>query len=111
MEQPTLPFQPHSDTSKAAAREMRPKAKSIRQDVWFCIYRAGMLGRTDEEIQAELNISPNTSRPRRVELVHMGMVVDSGVRRKTSSGSKATVWRAVPHEDMREVREDVRAEA
>lgn len=53
-------------------------------------------GLTDEQIQANLGISGNTSRPRRGELVKLGLVRDSGRRGKTSSGRNAIIWEIVP---------------
>jgi predicted ArsR family transcriptional regulator len=47
---------------------------------------------TDEEIAAGLSMNPSTARPRRIELVRRGMVVEAGTR-KTASGRYATAWR------------------
>jgi hypothetical protein len=46
---------------------------------------------TDEEIAAGLSMNPSTARPRRIELVRRGMVVEAGVR-KTASKRNASVW-------------------
>ena len=48
---------------------------------------------TDEEIATELAMNPSTVRPRRIELVRRGLVVEAGTRR-TASGRMATVWKA-----------------
>lgn len=47
---------------------------------------------TDEEIATQLAMNPSTVRPRRIELVRRGLVVEDGARR-TTSGRMATVWR------------------
>jgi hypothetical protein len=47
---------------------------------------------TDEEIAAGLAMNPSTARPRRIELVRRGMVVEAGVR-KTAAKRNASVWR------------------
>jgi hypothetical protein len=47
---------------------------------------------TDEEIQLGLEMSGSTERPRRVELVAAGRIVDSGRTRPTQSGRQAVVW-------------------
>lgn len=47
---------------------------------------------TDEEIATQLAMNPSTVRPRRIELVRRGLVVEAGTRR-TASGRMATVWR------------------
>jgi hypothetical protein len=50
---------------------------------------------TDEEMQVRLEMNPSTQRPRRIELVGMGLVVDSGTTRKTRSGRSAVAWKMV----------------
>ena len=47
---------------------------------------------TDEQMQIGMPMPASTQRPRRVELVRAGLVVQDGVRR-TTSGRYATVWR------------------
>lgn len=79
-------------TSAAAAQSMFPHLAECRRLVFESIRRAGKLGRTDEEVQLELGMVGNTQRPRRSELVESGLIVNSGSRRKTSSGRLACVW-------------------
>lgn len=89
------PYQKHSATSKAAATSIVPKAGTLRAMVLeFLKDRRywGIDGATDEEIQDELEMPQNTARPRRVELVRAGLVIDSGRSRPTKSGRMATVW-------------------
>ena len=88
----SAPHQPHSETSREAAEEIRPVAGELRKAVFVYIKQHG--GATDEEVQKALEMSPNTQRPRRVELVDRGMVRDSGQKRRTKSGRKAVVWEA-----------------
>jgi hypothetical protein len=57
----------------------------------FLVCRADY-GATDEEIQFVVGMNPSTQRPRRIELVRMGLVRDSGTTRLTRAGRKATVW-------------------
>jgi transcription initiation factor IIE alpha subunit len=87
----TLPYQPHSATSRAAAGRMIPKAGTDREAVLALLVRKPA-GLTDEEIQHALGINPSTQRPRRIELVRDGKVRDSGRVRKTTSGRDAAVW-------------------
>jgi len=47
---------------------------------------------TDEELQAACDMNPNTERPRRIELVQIGKVRNSGRFGKTNSGCKAILW-------------------
>lgn len=46
---------------------------------------------TDEEIITMTGLSPNTARPRRVELEKLGLIVPGELRR-TRSGRWATTW-------------------
>lgn len=48
---------------------------------------------TDEEIAAKLDISPNTERPRRLELEAAGLVMACG-HGLTKSGKRALLWTA-----------------
>lgn len=79
------------DTSRAAAARVRPKTGSTRQRILTHI-QATIDGVTDEEGQETLGIPGNSYRPQRVKLVDDGWVYDSGLRRKTRSGSPAAVW-------------------
>jgi len=94
--QPGLfPPYPHtSETARLAAERIRPTAASLRAQV-MQLLESCPAGLTDEEIQERLSMPGNTERPRRSELVSMGWVADSGQRRPTRSGRKATVWKAV----------------
>jgi hypothetical protein len=81
-----------SETSKVAAQRIRGGANTLRQRVLTFIIERGSFGATDEEIQAGTGLKCQTETPRRRELVQLGLVVDSGRRRPTSSGRPATVW-------------------
>ena len=84
----------HSRTSKAAgeARVFAMTGARARIMAWLM---KQPLGGTDEEIAKALALNPSTERPRRVELVAMGQVSDTGETRETESGTAATVWAAV----------------
>lgn len=92
---PTLP---HNGTlsSKLAARSMRCSAGAQQQRVLEALQAAGDAGLTDEELQASLNLSGNSERPRRAKLVELGLVRNTGLMRRTKSGHAAVVWAAVP---------------
>ena len=82
------------DTSREAARLIAPRAGSKRDQVLHEIAAAWAVGgATDEAIALALHMSPSTERPRRVELVEQGWVIDAGFTRKTRAGVNATVWR------------------
>lgn len=91
------PMLPHNGTatSKLAARSMRSHAAAQQHRVLECLRQAGDAGLTDEEIQAALDLSGNSERPRRAKLVELGLVENAGVMRLTKSSHPATVWRAV----------------
>lgn len=81
----------HSDTSQSAAEQIRPSVGSLHKEIIGFLSGRGD-GATDDEMQREMPMAPNTQRPRRRELELAGRLVDSGERRPTKSGRKATVW-------------------
>lgn len=91
-DQPVVAYQRHSETSIAAAAAIKPHISELEQIVLEQIRLCG--GCTDDELLqalcAEHQIWP---RPRRIRLVELGLVVDSGLVRKTRSGRNAVVWR------------------
>ena len=80
-----------TDTQVEAAARVLPHTGTARRRVLDFI-RSQRHGATDDEVVAALKMNPNTERPRRKELVEMGWVKDSGLRRETAGGSKAIVW-------------------
>lgn len=79
-------------TSTLAAISIEPSAPTLRARVLELLQKFGRVGMTDEQMQIALQMNPSTERPRRLELVAAGLVMDSGRTRKTVSGRKATVW-------------------
>ena len=79
-----------TDTQREAAKRALPKSGTARAMVLAHIIHTN--GATDEEIVEALGMNPNTERPRRKELQEQGWIVDSGIRRRTSSGTSAIVW-------------------
>lgn len=77
-------------TSVTAGQRIRIPAKTFRGQVLEAL-RAGP--KTDEEICRATGLRGSSVRPRRGELVHEGLVVDSGEVRPTQSGRDAIVWR------------------
>lgn len=80
------------ETSQAAAVLRRKKVEADRAAIVARLLRDPM---TDEELQKDLGLPPNTERPRRNELVRQGKVHDSGARRKTETGRNAIVWACI----------------
>lgn len=92
--QPIAPYIVGSDTSYASAIAMQHKLNRL-EGVVLAWLRDKPGGATDEQMQDALEMNPNTQRPRRISLVSKGLIVDSGVRRRTGSGRMAVVWAAV----------------
>jgi len=82
------------DTSREAARMIRDRMGRLQQMVFEAISGAGMKGKTDLELESDLELVGSTVRPRRRELELKGLIVDSGLRRITPSGRRSVVWRA-----------------
>jgi len=82
------PFQKHSDTSRAAAARIHgEKRRKGRVVVLEFLIAQGSYGATDNEIIEATGLNPSTARPRRIDLMHDGLVEDSGRRR-----DNCTVW-------------------
>lgn len=81
------------DTSRQAAESVLPHTGTARRRVFDALARFRDRGMTDEDLQRYLAMSPNSTRPRRIELVEQGLVIDSGERRPTDSGASAVVWK------------------
>ncbi len=100
-------FVPGSKTSKEAAKSIEEKAPTLRQQVHELIKARGLFGATDAEVEASLGMRHQTASARRRELVLKGLAKDSGAKRLTGSGRKATVWIACeeapqrPHKAVR----------
>jgi predicted transcriptional regulator len=91
------PYQPSSDTSREAAISKAQRLPEERTAVYRAIVRSGETGRTWSELVEELGLSP-TANGRVLELREMGLIVDSGRRRKTKAGRNAAVYVATPME-------------
>ena len=78
-----------SQTSQDAAFAILPKQGSLQERVLKAIEIHG--GLTDQEIADITGLSPNTARPRRIELTNAGVIKDGGTR-LTKAGRKAVVW-------------------
>ncbi len=87
------PYQKHSETSREAASKIEGDAPTCRGIVLRVLRAHRAL--TDEEIQTISSLPPSTQRPRRIELVRLGLVRDSGKIALTRSGRKAVLWEAV----------------
>lgn len=83
-------------TSHDAAANAKLKVGSLRYDVHRSIGFAGIEGRTDDELEEILVRSHQSVSAARNTLVNDGLLVDSGIRRKTRTGNDAIVWIITP---------------
>jgi|SoiMethySBSTD1v2_1073268.scaffolds.fasta_scaffold397627_2 hypothetical protein len=83
------------DTSYLAAFTNRAGRDSQRVRIYRAICEFGPAGCTDYELVDRTQIQLNSANKRRGELRDKGLVVDSGRRKRTPSGSLAIVWVAV----------------
>lgn len=89
----TAPYQKHSATSHEAARLIAPKLSEMELEILNLIadsQAAAGTGMTDDELIADFG--SQSARPRRIFLVKIGRLKDSGATRKTRAGYKAVVW-------------------
>lgn len=92
-EQIGLPFVPGSDTSEAAAREMKPTAAADRVRVLKFIRSVGEYGATADEVQVALEMTHQSGSARVSELWHKFKAIElNGRKRRTRSGSQAGVY-------------------
>lgn len=87
-------FDPRA-TSVAARASIRADLGPLQRTLLNFIRDQKTRGATDEEAQQSLRMNPSTQRPRRGELADKGLIRLAGTTRKTRTGRKANVWRAV----------------
>jgi hypothetical protein len=75
----------HVESTGAAAINRRLSLEAIEDSVF---------GLTTEEVAEKLGKKLQSIAPRITELKGSGLIVDTGIRRRTSSGCNAAVWRA-----------------
>lgn len=85
----------HPETAQEAAKAIKLRSGTQRASVLLELLQADLKtwhGMSDEDLQRTLRMGASSERPRRVELVRMGFVVDSGKRAPTTSGMDAILW-------------------
>jgi hypothetical protein len=90
MKYPSTPGYKVGGTSKAAAKAIAPKAKTLRErmlEVWQT------MDATPDEVCDVLQITPFSGRPRATELYKLGLIVIVGYR-VNESGREANLYRA-----------------
>lgn len=81
------------DTSRKAAESIAPTASLLRGKCLAALRENGPM--TADEIALRVGITPFSARPRCTELLALGMIEDTGERRRNDSGRSAKVWRAL----------------
>lgn len=79
------------DTSRHAAEMASRRGPSQRRRIWEALQQLG--GATDYELSVKVGILRSSAAKRRQELVDLGHVVETPLRRKTDTGTDAIVWR------------------
>ena len=78
------------DTSKWAAQATSSRSGGQRLRVWTALNQLGTA--TDFELADHIGILRSSAAKRRQELAEAGLVVDTGRRRQTDTGTMAIVW-------------------
>jgi hypothetical protein len=89
---PAVPGHRGVDTSIAAAADVIPHAGRLQRLVLGAIKATGAVGRTSDELAAELAIDRGTIQPRTSELRAKRLIADSGQRRQNAKGKACIVW-------------------
>ena len=87
---PPVPYQRHSLTSLEAALSMQPHLHRMEKEIMELFTVLEVNGWTDAELIEEFRTQ--SARPRRIKLVQLGLLKDSGRTRRTRTGRKAVVW-------------------
>lgn len=90
---PNSPGFREPDTSRKAAESMAPTAGLLRGKCLAALRRYGPM--SANEIAVRVGITPFSCRPRCTELLALGLIVDTGERRRNDSGRSAKCWRAI----------------
>lgn len=89
------PYTPR-ETSLEAYKSQKDKAPVDAAKILAYIIKEDQSdGATCDEIEVSLSLSHQTASARVRDLFQGGLIMDSGLRRKTRTGRKATVWRVV----------------
>jgi len=90
--QESLPYNRGSETSKEAAEAKKETRARDEARVLNFLRSRGEEGATDYEIEKSTGLRQSSASARRNGLVKKGLVRDSGMKRKTSTGQRAIVW-------------------
>lgn len=88
---PNHPGSKDTDTGRAAAEAIAPRARGLRTLVLRCLASNGAM--TADETAEHLGLSPFAIRPRFTELLRDGAIIDTGQRRPSANGRPSKVWK------------------
>lgn len=91
---PETPGHRWVDTSIEAAAAIEPHCGRLQRISLAAVKAAGSSGLTTDELAERLKVDRSSIQPRTSELKLMGLIGDSGQRRKNRSGIRAIVWTA-----------------
>ncbi len=80
------------ETAHEAARKEPTRRSEQREKVYRVLKGVGAKGATDYEVGTDLHILRTSAGKRRKELQEAGLVLDSGRRGETDTGSTAIIW-------------------
>ena len=89
------PHVKNSETSLEAAEEILPHVTSIASEILDYIRDMTFIGATCDEVERKLKIPHQTASARFIELERKGVIFKTDVTRKTRSGRRAVVYKAV----------------
>ena len=93
---PHVPGFKARQTSEAAANDMKPVAKTLRDQCLALLKQVYPLALSADQVAHRLGKSPLTIRPRITELAKLGLITDSGLVTRNDSGKQAVQWFAKP---------------
>jgi hypothetical protein len=85
-----LRLRSNRDTARAAGQ--RVNLSEGQRKVLLALAGAGSRGLIDHDHERLNGLIPTSAGKRRQELMNVGLVIDSGQRRATSTGTAAIVW-------------------
>lgn len=89
---PHVPGHRGIDTSIEAAEAIEMSAGHLQRVALRAIRAAGSRGLTTNELVAAVGIHRDSLQPRTTELRALGLIRDSGARRRNANGKNAIVW-------------------
>ena len=92
---PCCPSPGVTDTSRQAAEAILPRVQTLREKALAVIRERPS---SADEVSEALNESVLSMRPRVTELFKLGLIYDSGQRRKNQYGRNCIVWTTVPEQ-------------